>query len=243
MKFFGNSRSAHRSQGSIDHSEITSGGVERACERTADFSSDVRHRHPLDLPQSKLQSDVEQIDAAKDTHLELENYYRTLHPVSLDSQGRLLIPSLIRESVATNKVNVIGLASTSNSTPVDGRRTSLCQRLATRSTKWSNAERRLISKHHRKDAVNGQGRPPQIHGSDQNSMSTDGTSIRDPRTGWMFGVFLGFEASWLFGFSQSVRQCRYRPVPDDRHGRQCLGPLRRCTGTSRGIQATRTRSP
>jgi hypothetical protein len=25
----------------------------------------------------------------------------------------------------------------------------------------------LISKHHRKDAVNGQGRPPQIHGSDQ----------------------------------------------------------------------------
>ena len=59
--------------------------------------------------QSKLQSDVEQIDAAKDTHLELENYYRTLHPVSLDSQGRLLIPSLIRESVATgSKVNVIG---------------------------------------------------------------------------------------------------------------------------------------
>ena len=58
---------------------------------------------------SKLKRDVEKIDAAKDKHLELENYYRTLHPVSLDSQGRLLIPSLIRESVATgNKVNVIG---------------------------------------------------------------------------------------------------------------------------------------
>ena len=36
----------------------------------------------------------------------------------------------------------------------------------------------------------------------KNSMSTDGTSIRDPRTGWMFeGLFFfwGFEASWLLG--------------------------------------------
>ena len=58
--------------------------------------------------QSKLGSEIEELEA-EHTHLELENYYGTLTPVSLDSQGRLLIPSLIRESVATgNKVNVIG---------------------------------------------------------------------------------------------------------------------------------------
>ena len=47
--FRGIQRSAHRSQGSIDHPEVTSGGVERACKRAENFSPDLRHRHPLDL--------------------------------------------------------------------------------------------------------------------------------------------------------------------------------------------------
>ena len=61
------------------------------------------------FPQSTLDDEVDRLKAAIDTHLELEDFYRTLHPVSIDSQGRLLIPSHIRESVASgDKVHLIG---------------------------------------------------------------------------------------------------------------------------------------
>ena len=110
---WGIQRSAHRSQGSIDHSEVTSGGVERAGleEEPQIFLHKYQSEVLRLVPFSTLKKEAKKYNKrAKARHLAREEFFRTFIPVTLDSQGRLLIPGVLRESyVSGDKVFVSGL--------------------------------------------------------------------------------------------------------------------------------------
>ena len=72
------------------------------------------HKYQLEVlrlvPFSTLKKEEKKYKKAKANHLAREEFFRTFTPVTLDSQGRLLIPSSLRESyVSGDKVYVSGL--------------------------------------------------------------------------------------------------------------------------------------